>query len=418
MSDGGDLAQMLSGARRRRRRRRIVWLLVLLIAAGGAAGWWYQDRTAAPVSAVTYVTDAVTEGALEVTVTATGSVQPTTEVDISSELSGTIAAISVDFNDTVAAGQELARLDTTKLAAEVATAEAQLTRAEAGLMQAEASVTEALTTLTAQQELDQRGVTTHQTLIAAQSAHDRAVAARAMAEAELRLARSSLELAEADLEKAVIRSPIDGVVLDRQAEAGQIVGGTSAASVLFTLAEDLTRMELQVDVDEADIGRVAAGQGATFTVDAFPGRSFPAEVMSVRFAPETTDGVVTYKAVLAVENAEALLRPGMTATATITVARTEGALTVPNAALRYAPPRVAPQGSGGPGGLAGLVMPSRPQEQAGTADGRSVWVLRAGSPVRVEVAIGDSDGSRTIVTSDDLAPGDEVITGQRSGGPG
>jgi HlyD family secretion protein len=140
--------------------------------------------------------------------------------------------------------------------------------------------------------------------------------------------------------------------------------------------------------------------------------------MSVRFAPETTDGVVTYKAVLAVENAEALLRPGMTATATITVARTEGALTVPNAALRYAPPRVAPQGSGGPGGLAGLVMPSRPQEQAGTADGRSVWVLRAGSPVRVEVAIGDSDASRTIVTSDDLAAGDEVITGQRSGGPG
>jgi len=236
-----------------------------------------------------------------------------------------------------------------------------------------------------------------------------------MAEADLRLARSNLELAQADLEKAVIRSPIDGVVLDRQAEAGQIVGGTSAASVLFTLAEDLTRMELQVDVDEADIGRVAAGQPATFAVDAFPGRSFPAEVVSVRFAPETTDGVVTYKAVLAVENGDALLRPGMTATATITVARTEGVLTVPNAALRYAPPRQAAAQSGGPGGLAGLVMPSRPRAQAGVADGRSVWVLRGGTPVRIEVAIGDSDGTRTMVSSDDLSAGDEVITGQRSG---
>lgn len=412
MSEQGTGIAAIAAAKPPSRRWRWVLVAVLLVAAGLAVYWVTGRGTA---DTVTWVTEPATRGALTVTVTATGTVQPTTQVDVSSELSGTLAAVEVDFNDKVAVGQVLARLDDTKFRAQAANAEASRAAAEGRLAQAAATLREAEETFRSESELDRRGISSRMSLVTAQANYDRAKAALAIAQADLTLADANLELAEADLAKTVIRSPIDGIVLNRAVEAGQIVAAATSAPVLFTLAEDLSRMELRVDVDEADIGRIANGQTAEFTVDAFPGRTFPATITQVRYAPEDTEetsSVVTYKAILSVANDEGLLRPGLTATATITVTHLEDALTVPAAALRFAPP-VEQADSRRASGLLGLVMPRRSRPDTGTPTGRSLWVLRGGAPVEVEVSLGESDGVRMAVQSDDLAEGDAVITDRR-----
>lgn len=404
-----DLARKLAQARKG--RRRPFWAGLALAAAGIAAAWVWVGSSGQG-GGVTYVTEPVTRGALTVTITATGTVQPTTEVEVSSELSGTLATVEVDFNDPVTVGQVLARLDATKLSAQVTTAEAALEAARARLAQAEATAEEALANYEAERELDRRGVTTRRDFASYVAGHKRAEAAVAMAKADLGLAEANLDLARADLDKAVIRSPIDGVVLDRAAEPGQIVASSLQAPTLFTLAEDLARMELLVDIDEADIGSVAVGNSASFTVDAYPGRDFAAELTQLRYAPETTEGVVTYKGQLSVDNAGLLLRPGMTATATITVAQVEDALQVPNAALRYAPPQVE-EDRGGGSGLIGMILPSPPRRTA-TASGAAstVWVLRDGAATEVAVTPGATDGRNTVIVAGDLAEGDLAITDQ------
>ena len=403
-----DLAAILTRAGRK--RRRWPWLLGLVLALAAGTGWWWQGQAASP--AVSYTTEPASIGSLNVTVTATGSVQPTTQVDVSSELSGTLASVEVDFNDPVTVGQVLARLDDTKVKAQQTNAEAQLAGARARLTQAEASAVEAEANLSQQQELDRRGVSARQALGSVQAAAARAAAAVDIARADLTLAEANLELVRADAEKTVLRSPVNGIVLNRAVEAGQIVASSLNTPVLFTLAEDLTRMELRVDVDEADIGRVGVGQKAVFTVDAHPDRSFPAVITQVRQAPEETDSIVTYKAILSVDNPEGLLRPGMTATAVITVSERTDALLVPNAALRYAPPVADTRSSSGRG-LIGFIMPRGPRGgDQGTGTGRSVWVLQGGAPVEVPVTVTDSDGTHSAVTSDTLAEGDAVITDQ------
>ena len=403
-----DLSAIL--ARAGRKRRRWPWAVGLLLAVMAGGWWWWQGQAATP--AVTYTTEPASIGSLNVTVTATGSVQPTTQVDVSSELSGTLASVDVDFNDPVTVGQVLARLDDTKVRAQLANAEAQLAGSKARLAQAEATATEAEANLTQQQELDRRGVSARRELVSIQAEAARAQAAVDIARADLTLAEANLELVRADLEKTVLRSPVQGIVLNRAVEPGQIVASSLNTPVLFTLAEDLTRMELRVDVDEADIGRVAVGQKAVFTVDAHPDRSFPAVITQVRQAPEEADDIVTYKAILSVDNPEGLLRPGMTATAIITVSERTDALLVPNAALRYAPPVTETRARGG-AGLISFIMPRGPRGgEAGTGTGRSVYVLQGGAPVEVPVTVTDSDGTHSAVTSDTLAEGDAVITDQ------
>ena len=410
MQSSDDIARMLAGGGRK--RRRWPWVVFLLLILAGAAGWYYSNH-AAGAAEVRYSTEAVAKGDLVVVVTATGTVQPTTEVEVSSELSGTLASVLVDYNDTVKVGQVLARLDTTKLTAQVDNAGAQLASAKARVTQAAASAREAAAVLKTQQELAARGVATRKDMVGYEASDQRAQAAVEIARADLTLAEANLDLVSADLGKAEIRSPINGVVLDRTAEAGQIVAASFEAPVLFKLAEDLERMQLLVDIDEADIGKVRVGDGADFTVEAYPGQSFPAEITQVRFAPETTNEVVTYKAVLSVANPDGLLRPGMTATAVITVDKVAGALMVPNAALRYAPPVQAVRTSAG--GLAGLVLPARgPRGAAALGSGKSVWLLRAGVPVEVAVTLGATDGRSTVVTGD-LGVGDAVITDQTAG---
>jgi len=410
MGADADLARLLAAAAPGRRRPWL-WAGGLALAAAALALVWglLPKEGAGPG----YVTAPLTRGDLMVTVAATGTLQPTTQVDVSSELAGTLQSVKVDYNNRVTVGQVLAQLDTSKLAATVANAEAQEASARARLMQAEATAAEVAETLATQRELAARGVATRREMISVEANDARARAALDMARADLTLAKANLALARADLDKAVIRSPIQGIVLNRKAEAGQIVGPGLNDPVLFVLAEDLARMELLANVDEADIGQVEVGQAAVFTVDAFDGLSFDATITQVRYASEVTDDVVTYKAVLAVENPDLRLRPGMTATATITVAEETGALLVPNAALRWAPPRVT-NGQAGAAGLAGLILPSAAQRMGSSAvgTGRSIWVLREGAPVEVPVQIGASDGRMSVVTGEGLAEGEAVITDQ------
>lgn len=412
------IAALDQGKGSKHRRRWILLAVLVVVLAGG--GYWLFSGSGNS-SAVSYRTSAVTRGDIHQTVTATGTIEPRNTVDISSELSGTLNAVYVDFNDTIKSGDVLAELDTTQLEAELAVSEASHAAATAAVASAKATLDEAKVNYATAQNLFDRGVSMQATVDSAKATLARAQAAYDQALANRDLALANYEAQKAELEKACICSPIDGVVLDVAAEKGQIVAASLSAPTLFTIAEDLSQMELQVDVAEADIGQIAEGDRATFTVEAYDERSFEAEITQVRYASETTDGLVTYKAILAVDNPDLSLRPGMTAVADIIVAEANDVLIVPNAALRYVDPSAAMPaageddaegGNGGSSGIFGMLMPGRPGEGDSTlkADGKSVWVLRGGQPVQVTVAPGESDGSYTAVTADDLQEGDQVIT--------
>ncbi len=406
-----DIAAVLrQGGSSHRLRRSLYLVAVVIVALAGGSAWWWLHSSAATVA---YITQPVTRGPLTVTVTATGTVEPTNEVQVSSELSGTIASVAVDYNDTVKKGQPLAMLKTDKLEANVELAKATLDARQADVTQAQASADEAAAAFKRAKELIAKGVASQESYDAAKAANDRAVAAVAGAIANREIAQANLDISQQDLAKACICSPVDGVVLDRAVEVGQTVASSLQAPVLFTLADDLTKMQAEVDIDEADVGKVAQGDRANFTVEAFGDRTFPATISQIRYLPATVEGVVTYKAILTVDNADLALRPGMTATADIVVDQVEDALQVPNAALRYAPP-VAQQSRGNSAGLIGLLMPRRPSRQASepaAANGNRsvVWVLREGKPVRVPVTTGASDGTHTVIVEGALKVDDRVI---------
>jgi len=388
-------------------KRLFKWAAILLVPA---LGLWALTLRTTP-AATRYITDEATRGNLLVTVTATGSVQPTNKVDISSELSGTVRKVNVDFNDTVTAGQVLAVLDTDKLKSTTESSRAKLAAARAKVAEAQATVVEKEGDLSRKQVLAEKKISTVHDLEAAQAAFDRAKATLASAQADVGVAEGDLAINETNLAKATITSPIAGVVLKRNVDPGSTVATTLQASTLFTIAEDLKKMELQVDIDEADVGKVKAGQKATFSVDAFPDRKFPAAIREVRFASETVSGVVTYKGILTVDNAELLLRPGMTATAEIETAAIADALLIANSAIRYTPPA---QSSGDQRSFLRRLMPGPPQlrpvsAREETGPNRTVWVLRNDTPVQVKIVTGASDGKRTQVVSGDVQLGNAVI---------
>jgi len=358
-----------------------------------------------------YVTEPASRGDLTVIVTATGTVQPTNKVDVSSELSGTVRKVLVDYNSAVKVGDVLAELDTDKLRATVDSSRAKLVSARAQVEQAKATVEETKLTYERRKTLLATQAGSKQDLDTAKAAYDRAVAALDAAQAEIGVAAAQLTLDETNLNKARIVSPINGVVLARNVDPGQTVASSFQAPVLFTIAEDLKQMEVQVDVDEADVGKVREGQKATFTVDAYPERKFQASIRELRFGSEVVQGVVTYKAVLATDNSELLLRPGMTATAEITVEQVPDALTVPNAALRFSPPV---QVTATNESFLRKLLPRMPQFRAAsqkeaTGGKRVVWVLKDGTAAAVPVVAGATDGRRTAILEGDLKPGEAVI---------
>lgn len=366
---------------------------------------------------VQYQTQEITRGSLIISVSATGTLQPTNQVEVGSEISGTLKTVEADYNDVVKRGQVLARIDTAKLEAQARQTAASLEAARAKVLQTRATVTEArakFERLVQVQEASAGKVPSKSEMDGARGTLERAVADEANARAIVSQAEATLDAQRIDLVKAVIRSPIDGVVLKRAAEPGQTVAAAFQTPVLFTLAEDLTQMELHVDVDEADVGKVQKAQGATFTVDAYPERSFPAAITQVRFGSKTVSGVVTYETVLKVDNSDLLLRPGMTGTANITVQKVDDVLLAPNAALRFAPPAPDKEKPAGGGGLTGSLLPrppsSAPRRQE-SADGKQphVWLVRGEKLEKIVVTTGMTDGIATEVTGGKLEPGMAVV---------
>ncbi len=422
-SDDAEIARRLelepvSGAAVLRRRLLIATALILAV-LGGLAGWRHVAGGEDP----RYLTQPALRGDLTVAVTATGNLEAVNQVEVGSELSGIIAAVNADYNDRVTSGQVIATLDSDRLAAQVQRSRALLAAAEARVLQAQATVTETERAYARTARLVSQSWKSETELDIDKAAFDRAEATLALARAEVSEAQAQLQSDETNLAKATIRSPIDGVVLDRRIEPGQTVAATYQTPHLFTIAEDLRHMQLHVDVDEADVGQVAVGQRAYFTVDAYPSQTFAAAITEVRFAPQTVDGVVSYEAVLAVDNAALSLRPGMTATAEITVNRVEDALLVPNAALRFEPDEATTRPARN-GLFAKLrprasAAPSASQDQAArpAADGwKTVW-LRADQATPVPVRTGASDGRTTEIVDGKLQEGDRLIVDAGSTAP-
>jgi HlyD family secretion protein len=418
-----DMGAILEAADRgplTRRARLIGVAVAVLLLAGGIAA--YMTRGGG--DAVRYQTAQAERGDLTVTVTATGTVQPVTEVQVGIEVSGTVAEVLADYNDRVKVGQVLLRLDTAKLKAQALRSAAALKSAEAQLLQARATVKESganLSRLEQVRRLSGGKVPSQQDIDTAQAAVDRAHAAEGSAEAAIAEAKAALSVDDTNLAKAVVRSPVDGIVLSRSVEPGQTVAASLQAPDLFLLAESLTQMEVDVAVDEADVGQVKEGQPATFTVEAYPDRNYPAVISQVRYFPTTLQGVVTYQAVLSVDNADLTLRPGMTATAEVTVAKREGALLIPNAALRFAPKNLGAQRDDR-SFVTRILMPFRrpPRERHETGPEsdlpQKVWVLKNGAPAPVRIKTGATDGRMTEVVAGDLAPGTALVVDELPAG--
>lgn len=420
-----DIAQTLGidtfSGKRKYLKRLLGWGFLLLIAVIAVSFFFTRNKA----ETVQFKTQKVSRGDITIKVNATGDLEPTNQVDVGSELSGIIETVEVDHNDQVKVNQVLARLDTDKIEAQVLQSKAALESVRAQVLQAQATLKETrlkLQRLKKAYELSGGKVPSQYDLDAAAAALARAQADEASAKAQVAKAQATLTAEETDLAKTVIRSPINGIVLSRDVEPGQTVAASLQAPVLFTLAEDLKKMELHVDVDEADVGRVKERQEATFTVDAYPEETFPARITQVRYNSQDTDGVVTYETVLKVDNSKLLLRPGMTATADITVQKVADAILVPNASLRFTPPvrndskkEKRPDG----GTVMGKLMPRPPRPQkkssnnhsdtADTKTNRRVWNLNAGHLVPIPVRTGVTNGIMTEILEGDIAPGMELV---------
>jgi HlyD family secretion protein len=423
-NEASDIAEALSldGASGNGNRSRR-WLVATLLLVGGASiAFVFRSCSDSP-SALHYKTQEVQRGDLTVIVTATGTLEATNQVDVSSELSGIIKSIEVDYNSKVKAGQILAKLDTSKLEAQVTQSKATLESAKAKVLQAQATVKETrskLVQLKRVKELSNGKMPSQTEIDSAEAALERALADVASAKAAVSQCQAILEANETDLAKAAIRSPINGIVLKRKMEPGQTVAATLDPPVLFTLAEDLTKMKLIVNVDEADVGRIQEGQNATFSVAAYPSRTFEARIVQARFGSTTTSGVVTYETVLQVDNADLSLRPGMTATADIVIKRIEKALLIPNGALRFTPPvhqEKQPSDS-----LVSSLLPHppvtevQPPEATGSRKQQRVWTLRDGELLPIPVTIGSTSSGMTEVVAGEVQPGIAVVVDTISSG--
>jgi HlyD family secretion protein len=424
MSARPDGAAILAETKSRRRRARVYQITGVLLVVAIASGVFFWRSKNSKAKGVRYLTAVAQVGDLKETVTATGTLKGLDSVDVGSQISGKLTKINVDFNDHVTVGQVLAEIDTAQLQSRVEQSKAQVNAADASVLLAKATQAQTKAQYLRAQDLSQKGLISSKDLDTAKADADRAGASIISATAQATLARASLKDAQTQLSYAVIRSPIDGIVLARLVAPGQTVAASMSAPILFTLARDLTQLRLYVDIDEADVGKVKEGQNATFLVDAWHGHSFASKVVSVHNLPTAGQTVVTYQAVLSVDNGERLLRPGMTATATITTDERKGVLVVPNAALRFSPPASA-KGSAAGGGIPflGGSVPgaprtggSGPARQRGAkkvitaADSQGlIYLLQDGNPKRTVVEIAGTDGERTEIKSG-LSAGAQVIT--------
>ncbi|MCC7547632.1 MAG: efflux RND transporter periplasmic adaptor subunit [Burkholderiales bacterium] len=376
----------------KRTTRLLLRIGIVLVLAGAAwAGWsTWSARTDKPLEA-RYQFEEVGVGDITQTVTANGTVNPVGLVNVGTQVSGTVRRLYADFNDEVKAGQILLELDPTTTQAAVEQSSGEVASAEASLRLARAEEAR-------MRELFGQEYVSRQDL-------ERAIQAREAAQAQLRVARGKLQRDRANLGYTVIRSPVSGVVVSREVDLGQTVAASFQTPTLFKIARDLSRMQIDSNVAEADIGKVRVGQNTRFTVDAYPERRFEGKVQQIRLAPITEQNVVTYNVVVEVANPDQALLPGMTAYLSIVTDRRENVLLVPNAALRFRPSDAHD-----------IVQAQRNADAHGGTPGRpEVYVARGQLLQPVEVAVGISDGRFSAVTGGELSRGDRVAVEQLQG---
>jgi HlyD family secretion protein len=427
-----EVVKKLGLGRRRASKRLGRWLALGAAVVVSSGVWFWRAKFTAP-KPPSYVTAPVERGDLRETVTATGTLSPVDSVEIGAEVTGRVTKVTVDINDRVKKDQVLVEIDTEQLQARVEESQAQLQSAQASQRNSSATVKEAESKAVRAREMHSKGLISDQDLETAEATLDRAKASVSTSSAQTTVAVAGLKSAKTSLGKAIIKSPIDGIVLARSVEVGQTVTSGFQTPVLFTLARDLSQMQLDIDVDEADVGTVHEGLAATFVVDAFPKRVFQSKLLKLGNLPKASTTVVTYQATLSVDNPDLVLKPGMTATATIVTSEVKGVLSVPNAALRFEPPAApSAQKANSPGlGVPGLGGPmrgmgggqrrqggnARPAGSAGATDhpaGRrgsrqKVYLAKDGALTPLWVQVGVSDGQRTEIKSDNLPQGTQVV---------
>ncbi|HQS66202.1 MAG TPA: efflux RND transporter periplasmic adaptor subunit [Sulfuricurvum sp.] len=384
-----------------KRWKKIVWGLFLLLLVSTVSYYTFNHSNK---EKVTYITVPLKIQDLTTSVSATGNLEPTNTIDVGIEVSGTIDTVLVDYNDRVHSGQILARLDTTRLKAAVTSSQALLEKSQANEQSAKAAVdnasieNERARTMYASTN---GNYPSRKEMQSSSTMFIQAKASLAAAKAQVAQSYAQLKSDEDNLKKAVVVSPIEGIVLARKVEPGQTVVAAMQTPVLFALAEDLTQMKALVSVDEADIGGVKENQKVLFTVDAYPNKEFEGKIIQLRLNSAIVNNVVTYEAVVHVNNIDLLLRPGMTASASIITDTLKNVTVLPNAALRFTPP------------LSDEEKKEKKKKHAVQEEdkGEYVWVLKNNIPTKTKVKIGKSDGISTVVTSSSLKIGDLIITG-------
>jgi len=418
-----QLEQVLATGRRRSRTKKVVIAVAVCLVGVAAFVGVKTTRTQDAAAQQAYKTAAVTKGDLKATITATGTIEALNTVEVGAEVSGKISALHADFNDSVTEGQLLAEIDPEQAKAAVAEAKAQVLAARAGVAKAKATLLAAKLDAERSAALAEKGLLSKKELETSESALALADASLEAAKASLAVSEASFASAKTKLGKTQIVAPISGTVLSRAVEVGQTINAGMTTPVLYTICEDLGRMRLSSNVDEADIGSVSAGQKATFTVDAYAERTFDSGVTSVRNVASTDDNVVSYEVILSVDNSELLLKPGMTASVEIVTLLLEDALLVPNKALRFTPSDASSSSMGGPprglpffGGKRGAKAEDASSNAAklaalGKLDARHavVWVSSGAALTPVAVEKLATDGTNTAVESAALAAGALVV---------
>ncbi len=383
-------------------KKVIIILVVLTIISGGA---WYLFKNKQPT--VTYKTAKIERGSIVSTVAATGNLSAVTTVQVGTQVSGTIMKLYVDYNSHVRKGQTIAEIDPSLFNASVEQSQGNFLSAEANLQKARVTLADAERTLSRNKKLVADGIISQADYDVSETTCQSAKAALKAAEGSVGQTRGSLMQSRTNLRYSVIRSPVDGVVISRAVDVGQTVAASFQTPTLFTIAQDLTKMQIEVSVDEADISRVTQGQKASFTVDAYPEQTFIGKVVQVRSAPIITQNVVTYIVVVNVDNDELKLKPGMTANVSIEVAKKDGVLKLPPSALRFKP-RIAGDEA----------QKKKPEDRGRTGrkdKGQKVYLLKEGNPVSVQIKTGIGNNNSIELVEGGLKEGDEVIVEQQGG---
>jgi len=414
-----ELQTMLTAGKSQARWRKVVLLVVVAVLILIGVGFWtgVLGGSTGASDQPAYVTETVNRGDLETSITATGNVKALNTVEVGTEVSGKILALHADYNDPVTKGQLLAEIDPEQLQAAEAQAKAQVLAARASVREARASLAEARLDAERSKDLAKKGLLSNKDLESAVAKAERADASLASAKASSTLAEASYDAARSRLGKTEIRSPINGSVLSRAVEVGQTLNAGMQTPVLFTIAEDLRRMRISSRVDEADIGSVAVGQDASFTVDAYPENKFTSKVESVRNVSQVEQNVVSYEVLLSVENPDLLLKPGMTTTVEIITMSQKNVLLVTNKALRFTPPSMNKDSMRGPPGMSFLNTKTTTKESGtpvsslGKLDSHEgiVWTLQNGSLRPLKVTKLATNGVKTAVKSDELKAGMEIL---------